>query len=145
MGANNYVFENRIIGAGFNSRMIQRYRTPGGPIIATVHPPSGARGTENLVIRITGANFKEGCQVEFGDGIAVIGEPRVISPTVMEVTVNIAPTARVGTRTVVLTNPGGDRTASKSGIFRVTSTDGPKPPPDPKSESAARPLWTFYD
>ncbi len=142
-GSNNYLFVNRIIGSGFNSRLVQTVRTPGDPIIATVSPPSAKQGTQNLPVRISGANFKSGCQVSFGQGITVVGEPRVIAPNLIEVQINVAPNAPVGSHIVSVTNPDGKSGASKSGVFRVTTDDFPTPPLPPGS--AARPSWALYE
>ena len=144
LGSNNYLFENRLIGAGFNSRMIQEVRTEGGPIVAGVQPPSGKRGTRGLTVRITGANFREGCHIDFGDGITIIGDPRIITPGVMEVTIAISSNAPVGSRTVKVTNPDGETGISKGGAFRVTSDGYPKPP-IPLKDTAAKPVWSLYE
>ncbi|MBN1901090.1 VCBS repeat-containing protein [Candidatus Sumerlaeota bacterium] len=142
VGSNNYVLINRLIGAGFNSRMINRVRTRGNPIIATVQPPSANQGSQNLTLRISGANFQEGCVVDLGPGITVIGEPNIISQGMIEVTVNIAPNAPIGTRVVTVTNPNGIKGASKAGIFRVTTNNLPAPPPVP---SRAEGSWALYE
>ncbi|HOE62724.1 MAG TPA: FG-GAP-like repeat-containing protein [Candidatus Sumerlaeota bacterium] len=145
LGANNYVFINRIIGSNFNARNIQKLRTPGNPQISNVSPASALQGTPNLIVRINGYNFIEGCQIDFGQGIAVIGAPRILSPTLMEVTINIAKTAPVGSRAITIVNPEGVSIASKMGIFKVTTDDFPKPPSPPLKQSSAKPVWNLYN
>jgi hypothetical protein len=141
-GSNNYVLVNRMIGSGFNSRMIQTVRTRGNPIVATVQPPSANQGVTNLTLRISGANFKEGCTVDLGQGVAIVGEPKVISPGMIEIVVNIAPNAPIGTRIVMITNPDGESGMSKSGVFRITTNKLPVAPPVP---SRARASWSLYE
>jgi len=143
-GGMNYVFINRLIGDGFNSRMVQKVRTPGNPIISTVSPPSGKQGTSKITVRISGANFEQGCNLDFGQGISIVGEPTVLNPTIIEVTISIAMNAPVGARTISITNPGGQRSISKAGAFCVTTDALPKPP-IPDKRSATKPGWTLYN
>ena len=145
MGGCNYLFQNRLIGAGFNSRMIQTVRTPGGPIIATLSPPSALRGATNLSVTISGANFQEGCSIYFGPGVTIVGEPRVISPGMIEVTINVAPNASVGSRQVSVVNPDGLKGTSKMGAFRITADNLPKPPPIPVKKQAVGHSWPLYE
>jgi hypothetical protein len=69
----------------------------------------------------------------------------VISPTVIEVTINISPTAPVGSRIITVTNPDGRTGTSKAGAFRVTTDFYPKPTPVPKAETSAYPWWNLYE
>lgn len=141
-GSNNYVLMNRIIGTGFNSRMIQKVRTRGNPIVATVQPPAALQGAQNLTLRISGANFKEGCLVDIGQGVSIVGQPKVISPGMIEITVNIAPNAPVGSRIVTITNPNGEKGVSKSGVFRIVTKSLPVTPPVPSRAGAS---WSLYE
>jgi hypothetical protein len=144
MGSLNYVFINRLIGDGFNSRMVQKVRTPGNPIISTVFPPSGKQGTSKITVRISGANFEQGCQLDFGQGISIVGEPTVLSPAIIEVTISIAGNAPLGARMISITNPNGQRSISKAGVFCVTTDALPKTP-TPDKGSATKPGWTLYN
>jgi len=144
IGGYNYVFINRLIGDGFNSRAVQKIRTPGNPIISTVYPYSAKQGTSSITVRISGANFEQGCSLDFGQGISIVGEPTVLSPTTLEVTINIAGNATVGARTISITNPNGQRGISKAGIFCVTTDALPKPP-TPNKGSATGPGWQLYN
>ena len=145
VGSCNYMFINRLIGAGFNSRMIQKVRTPGGPIIATLSPPSALRGATNLSVKIAGANFQEGCSINFGPGVTIVGEPRVVSPGMIEVTINVAANAPVGSRQVSVVNPDGLKGISKMGAFRITADNLPKPPPVPVKKQAVGHSWPLYE
>lgn len=142
VGSNTYVFENRLYGDGFNSRMIQKVRTPGGPVIATVSPPSARRGSERVKIRITGGNFEPGCSVNIGDGVNIIGEPVFVSDGIIEIMVDIAPDAPVGTRIISVINPDGKKGSSKSGVFRVIDGSYPKPPVKINSTGSH---WNMYE
>lgn len=142
VGSNNYILTNRIIGSGFNSRMINKVRTRGNPIIATVQPPSAVQGTQNLTLRISGANFKEGCQIELGQGVSIVGDMKLLSPGMIEITVNISPNAPVGSRIVTIINPGGETGVSKAGVFRITTNSLPVTPPVPSRAGA---FWALYE
>jgi VCBS repeat protein/quinohemoprotein amine dehydrogenase alpha subunit-like protein len=143
-GSVNYLFENRLIGDGFNSRSIIKRRTPGGPYIAAAMPSSAKQGTK-ITVSISGSNFHENCQVNFGDGVNVLGTPVFISPNVIQVTIEISSQASLGARMISITNPDGKSGSSKIGIFRVTTEDFPEPPPVPVKGSAANPAWELYN
>ena len=143
VGSNNYIFENRLLGDGFNSRMIHRVRTPGDPIIATVEPPSAERGTANLEVTIKGSNFKEGCEVSFGDGISIVGDPVIAAEGVLQVVIDISSNASVGSRVIRVKNPDGAAGYSKKGVFRVTGKNDFPDDPIPIG-SAADPNWMMY-
>jgi hypothetical protein len=81
---------------------------PGMPIISSITPASGLRGTPHAVT-IAGSNFTAGSTVNVvapANGLTVTGVT-VVSATQINATFNTTTTATIGPRSITVTNPGG--------------------------------------
>ena len=78
------------------------------PVITSVSPASGNRGTMQLVT-INGSNLEGATAVVFGDGIVVSGFNN-ISHTQLSVDILISSDASTGLRDITVTTPGGSFT-----------------------------------
>jgi hypothetical protein len=101
------------------------------PIVPTVtgmSPSGGEQGT-SVPVTVTGTKFQGGTTLGVGPGVTVTNVA-VPSQTQLTATLVIAVDAPVGSRDVVVTNPGG-ATATLVGGFAVTAPGVPPPPPPP--------------
>jgi choice-of-anchor C domain-containing protein len=75
----------------------------------TSSSPSGeAQGSHVPLVAVHGSNFQPGSVVAFGGGITVASQSFNSSTGDIDATINISPTARVGSRTITVRNPDGD-------------------------------------
>jgi hypothetical protein len=90
------------------------------PEITGVSPGSGAIG-ENIIVDIMGTGFRQGAglSANFGSGITV-NSLTYVSGTELRADISISPSAEVGKRNLIVTNPNGV-TAKKDAIFEVTA------------------------
>ena len=93
----------------------------GVPTISTaldgVAPDHGLQGAVNLPVAFNGTFLTGATVVSFGTGITV--HPwTVVRPDLITTTIDIAPTATLGTRTISVTTPGG--TTTRAAGFTVT-------------------------
>jgi hypothetical protein len=91
--------------------------------VTSVSPNSRGQGASNQAIVITGANFASnfttgGGTVSFGSGITVTSVTRN-SATQLTVRITVSATATIGSRNVIVTNPGAPSTTLTNG-FSVT-------------------------
>ncbi len=81
-----------------------------GPTVTKVTPSAVARGSTNVVLTVTGANFKAAVKaVISGTGITVVSVVRV-SRSKLTVTITVAATATTGARALTVTNTDGGKT-----------------------------------
>jgi subtilisin family serine protease len=100
---------------------LQALLNPGAPIVGSVSPSSGTRGT-TVGVTLGGLNFETGATVDFGAGIAVSGVT-VVSTSSLSATLTISAGAALGARSVTVTNPGGG-SSTRANAFTVI----PPPP-----------------
>lgn len=89
------------------------------PTVASCGPAEGKPG-ENLLLTITGTNFREGATVSFdGSGIKVLWKKaKFRSATSLEVKIKIEPSAGANKHKVTVTNPDGTN-GEKANCFEV--------------------------
>ena len=93
---------------------------PGPPAVLQAQPNTGGRTAEKTVI-LTGAGFRDGLTVSFGDGIGV--DNIVISgPTELSVDIVIAEDAEFGPRSITVTNDDGQAGVGAD-LFTVVEND----------------------
>ncbi|MBX7246270.1 MAG: FG-GAP-like repeat-containing protein [Candidatus Sumerlaeaceae bacterium] len=116
-GWSNQVLLNMTNAANFNSRAIIPARPGGGPILTRVSPPTGGVGKELNVV-VSGEGFAAHASLSFGTGITV---QQIYSVTSNQIVakISIAGNAPLGSRTVEVTNPGGDKAANSRGFTVV--------------------------
>jgi type II secretory pathway pseudopilin PulG len=94
------------------------------PTIVTVTgvtPPSGSQGATNLLLTIAGTGFQNGATASIvgATGITMPDNPTFVSPTELQVFVDIASNASVGSYDVSVTNPLQSAVSSTSPLFTV--------------------------
>jgi len=89
-----------------------------GPVVSSTLPSSGARGTTESV-KVLGSNFVSGVKVKINSRVNVTSTTFVSSGEI-DITVSISATAKVGGRTVTVTNPDKGVGTLANG-FSVTS------------------------
>lgn len=143
-GAPNAFYVNRLNGANWNALVNQTFtKTPFGnqptPIevlkVRLASPDAALRGATEQV-RVYGNGFKPGAAVTFGPGVTLAGPAIVRSDKMIDVTVQVSPTAPTGPRIVRVINADGEAAASQLGAFNVTLA--------PLSTSVG-PDWTLYN
>jgi subtilisin family serine protease len=77
-----------------------------GPRIDAIRP-SHLQPGKRYQLEILGKNFAPGMQVDFGQGVEIIGVPLVLSPTQASVQVMIAPSAAPGARSANVSSVDG--------------------------------------
>jgi hypothetical protein len=88
-----------------------------GPVLTSISPVSGDRGTSNLPVTLTGSGLTGTTSLNVsGAGISVSGVT-VVSDTTVTATLDIAAHATAGARNVTVTAPGG---TSNAVTFTVT-------------------------
>ena len=92
------------------------------PTVSAVTPSTGSQGA-TVPVTIAGAGFATGAVVSFGAGITV-GNVTLVSPTQLTASLAISPVATVGSRTVVVTNPGAQPAALANGFSVAQSSGG---------------------
>ncbi len=126
-GALDYLYVNRIKGEGLNAPITRTKRTIGTGTVFGWNPnlsvgvvnPSLVRQDSTRTIRIYGRNIKGGAQVTAGPGITVVSQPIVRSDTELEVTIQIAPNATLGQRSLRVYNPDGQFATTPLPAFGV--------------------------
>jgi hypothetical protein len=103
-------------GTATNSVSVTR-GTFDDPLIDSVFPFSGSKGA-TLTVTITGQKFQAGATVSFGDGIRINNVTFINSETLLA-DITIAASALSGSRTVVVTNPGGGSGSFAAGFSVV--------------------------
>ncbi|MCD6531029.1 gliding motility-associated C-terminal domain-containing protein [bacterium] len=93
------------------------------PMIGTISPTSGAQG-ENLVVTVFGSGFVSTPTADFGAGITVTSVT-YFTPSLINVNISISPTAPLGPRDVIITNPSGDADTAFAAFTVVAETDPP--------------------
>jgi len=88
------------------------------PGLFSVNPNSGAQGQNLPSVVLTGNNFETGATCSFGAGITVTS-CTVSSPTLITANITVTPTATLGTRSIVVTNPD-TQTGTLANDFMVT-------------------------
>ena len=78
-----------------------------GPSLTGVAPTSRGQGATAQHIVVTGTNLAPGAAVAFSGTGITIDSTNVVSPTEVDVTIDIANSAALGTRAVTVTNPDG--------------------------------------
>ncbi len=91
--------------------------TGGDPVITSLTPTSGKRGT-TLFVTINGSGFLPGQTVVTVNGGAVTVTPTSLTSTTIVAKFVIASSAQTSTRNVTVTNPGGV-SFTKSGAFTI--------------------------
>ncbi len=99
-------------------------RTFGAPTVTSVTPNSAGRGRNAQSITVTGTNFSKpfaagDLPVDLGSGTTVTSVTW-ISPTQINVKVDVSAVTTTGTRDVSVMNPGSD-SATMAGAFNVTA------------------------
>lgn len=121
VGATDWLLTNRVIGEGYlNLTRDPNPLQPGivpGLRVASVDPGGAARG-ETRVVRVYGSNFRNGIRFDFGEDIEVLGYGGLTSGWV-DVKIRVAPTAELGSRTIVVRDELGLPYRSDSRIFKV--------------------------
>lgn len=88
------------------SRILAFFRQPvDAPVVDSLRPSAGARGAAGFKILLTGLNLKPELSADLGEGIQVI-EQKSENPDRLELTIQIAPDARIGPRDLILRAPG---------------------------------------
>ena len=67
-----------------------------------------SRGTSNLDVHVLGLNFATGAKVKLGKGISVTSS-RFVSPSEVDALISISSRARIGARSVMVTNQSHGR------------------------------------
>jgi hypothetical protein len=139
----DYFYINRTIGAGWNvSNVKGQNRTPGNPMVQLVSPQAGPRDA-TIQVSLAGENFTPSTLLSFGQGITV-QSLRFVSPREVVVTIQIAPDAVLGPRSVAAQNPsGGGATSTKLGMFAVY--DAGMIFHAPVNTQVPDRMWTIYD
>lgn len=94
-----------------------------GQLIGSVSPSVGAQG-DNLTITIFGSGFVATPTADFGAGISITSVT-YFTPSLINVNISISPTALLGFRDVIITNPGGGADTVVDGFEVVAETDPP--------------------
>lgn len=102
----NFILQNKQIGEDFNSRRVLSVRDPGGPILRSVSPSRAAQGQRTLVV-LYGERFAGSPTVDFGPGITIVGPTQVYLGQYLNVLIDVADNAPLGSHTIKVTNPDG--------------------------------------
>jgi hypothetical protein len=89
------------------------------PTVTSATPNTGAQGQNLASVVLAGTNFQSGAACSFGAGITV-SSCTFTSATQLTASVSISPTAAVGNRNVVVTNPDTQNATLTNG-FSVTA------------------------
>ena len=117
-GAQDYLYMNRTIGAGFNFKGYAAAQAgKGNPNVFSIWP-RGAKRDSTLTVVVTGENLQPSTLMSFGDGVTVTSK-HLLDKTSMSVGLTVAPDASLGPRAVLVQNPSGSAAASKVGLFNV--------------------------
>ena len=95
---------------------------PAPPSIVSVTPPMLSPGTRDSVVRLTGENFRPGAVAGSPSADLLFTRTTVLSESLAEVVVTVAPGAAPGPRRVDLTNPDG--TTSRDGGLLLVARSG---------------------
>jgi len=77
------------------------------PTVTGVSPPSVARGSTNVVLKVTGSGFVSGATVYVVASGVTLGATTYVNATTLQVPITVANDATPGSLTVVVANPGG--------------------------------------
>jgi hypothetical protein len=116
---------------------------PGTPILSSIAPTSGLRGTPATVV-LTGSNFTAGSTVNImapANGLTVAGVT-VVSPTQINATFNTTSGAAIGPRSITVTNPGGTSDPVTYTVLGPVLTSI-TPPSAPAGQGVAVPVMVF--
>lgn len=94
--------------------------TVAGPSVTTVTASSAPQGRKGLGLQVTGLRFRAGDVVSFAGGGITVTSTTLVSPTRIDVTVDVAGTATVGARNVAVLALNGSG-GSTVGAFTVTT------------------------
>jgi MYXO-CTERM domain-containing protein len=123
------------------------------PSVDSVEPAEVHRGVHGVPVRIIGAGFVDGPDfvATLSGSKVVLSDIEVVSAEEVIATLTVAPTAGLGPRDVIVTNPGGAATTA-AGLIAIVSAPADAPPPiSPSGESdgggctvspAPAPPWT---
>ncbi len=89
-----------------------------GPAITSIAPATAARGATGRVVTITGANFAADATVSFGPDVTVAVS--VDDSAQITATLNVAASAALGLREVIVTNAGAEQSVTQGASFAVT-------------------------
>ncbi|RKZ35090.1 hypothetical protein DRQ33_00570 [bacterium] len=94
------------------------------PTIGSISPNTGSQG-ENITITIFGSGFVDTPTADFGTGISITGVT-FFTPALINVDISISPSALLGPRDVIVTNPSGDADTLLDGFTVLAETDPPE-------------------
>ncbi|MCB2153663.1 thrombospondin type 3 repeat-containing protein [bacterium] len=128
-GSLNPVYENRMVGSGFNApRSVGYVRAPEDLLpdqtvqtnlsVAMVSP-SFVHVGERKTIRVLGTGFKEGALVTFGDGVDLLANPIIRTSQIIDVDVRGREDAVPGPRYVRVMNISGETATTADYAFSV--------------------------
>ena len=90
------------------------------PTITSVTPSSRGQGATNQNIVVTGMNFMDRADVSFSGNSITVNSTTFVSSTELIANIDVAPTAPVGFRDVIVTNPDS-QTGTGKDILEVTA------------------------
>ncbi|RJP45685.1 hypothetical protein C4587_00500, partial [Candidatus Parcubacteria bacterium] len=88
------------------------------PTVSNTSPNNGDQGSSNLSVTVNGQDFVSGAAVSVSGGDVTVSSTNVLSPTQIQLTVNIKESvaAGPGTRDITVTNPDGGTGTLTSGF-----------------------------
>lgn len=96
-------------------------------------PEKASPGDQNVELTISGNNFKEGLNVNLGQGITV-SNVSVKSDKEIKVTINVATDATPGSRTLTVINPDCSTATLANAVTISEKTTAPTPTPTPTEQ-----------
>ncbi|MEI7632881.1 MAG: hypothetical protein WCK47_01215 [bacterium] len=135
-GWHNNILLNMSNPANFNSHKVLSVRDPGSPILSSITPGAASQG-ETAMITIFGKNFQGNLAVDFGEGVSVTVPPRVVMCQYIYVAIKVDTKAKLGPRTVIVTNPDGTKALSNNRTFNIL--------PVGSTGTAVGPEWPIYE
>jgi surface antigen len=93
---------------------------PQGPTLTAVTPPVRGERSARVTVTLAGTGFQTGATVSISGRGVTVGSAVITSPSSMTITLSVGARAKVGARTLTVTNPDG-ASASCSTCFNVTA------------------------
>jgi hypothetical protein len=92
------------------------------PTVASVSPSAGIQGATNLSVEVNGTSFNQGTTVSFSGSGITVKSVNFVSSTELTARIDIALSASIGSRDVIVTNPD-NRAGIGQNLFTVTAAD----------------------